>query len=321
MSKEKHFVLSEEERSSFLRLGESFGESDVLYGKTNQMARNLLSPVVEKILPADIVAAIFEMKDGVGPELMTISNLPFDEDLPSDEALDVRVLQKTKISETCLVGINSLLGGEMQEERSSHQPGCIHQVTPVEKFVGEASGRGGGGIPFHAENMFVKNSPTFLSLFCIKGEVGVETEYLYVSDIVKRLDEETINALKKPIYTISSGDGFDQKVLSNSPVLDDLGSGWIACRFYEEDRIFSEGLEGKGAIEMLHAAINAARDEDTKSVELTSGTLLLFSNAIRKGACGGVLHGRRGDMSIKKTASSNASNNRWLQRVCVELSY
>ena len=321
MNKEKHFALSGRESALFLTLGESFGKSEVLYSETNQMARNIMSPLVEKILPADILSTISEMKAGVGPELITISNFPVDRELPNDSDLNSRVLNKTKISEACLVGVNGLLGGEMQEEKSSHQPGCIHQVTPVEKFVGEASGRGAGGIPFHAENMFVKNSPTFLSLFCIKGEAGVETEYLYVSDIVRRLDKDTVDALKKPIYTISSGDGFDQKLLSDSPVLDDLGSGWIACRFYEEDRIFSEMTEGKLAIKKLHDAIDAARDEDTKSVELTSGTLLLFSNAIRKGTCGGVLHGRRGDMSIKKSISSDASNNRWLQRVCVELSY
>ncbi len=320
MYKEKHFSLSEPEKLSLLELSKVFKRSNIFYKKTNDVAKDLL-PLVKESLPQNILSTIDAMKEGRGPELITIGNLPFDEELPDDESLEVRVSNKTRISETCLVGIGALLGGAMQEEETSHQPGCIHQITPVKKFVGEASGRGAGSIPFHAENMFVKNSPTFLSLFCIRGEAGVETEYIYVSDIIKYLDEKTLESLKKPIYTISSGDGFDKKLLSDSAVLDDLGNGWIACRFYEEDRIFSLTSEGKSAIESLHSAIEMARDKDIKSVELSSGTLLLFSNAIRKGACGGVLHGRRGNMSIKNSIDSKSGGNRWLQRICVELSY
>lgn len=316
---EKHFTLSETEKMSLLTLAKSYDRNMRLYYDTDKVINEIL-PEIRKIIPADILSVIKDMKNGSGPELITIGNLPVDDHLPDAESLEQKVAEKTRVSETCLVGINALLEGKFQEEKSSHQLGFIHQVTPVKKFLGEASGRGGGSIPFHAENMFVDKNPSILSLFCLQGEAGVETEYLYVSDIIKYLDKETLEVLKRPIFTIVSGDGFDRKYLYKASVLDHREADWRVCRFYEEDRIFSDYKEGTDAVEKLHHAINRARDKDLKSVELSGGTLLLFSNATRKNHHGGVLHGRRGDMSIKRSPEKK-SGQRWLQRVCVELAY
>ncbi len=317
MSREQHFILSDPERKTFLALMDAFADAD-FYGSTNAVARDL-KPAIEEILPKEIVSAVQGMKLGTGPELIAIQNLPVDDILPSNESLKERVQAKTRMSELCLVGINALLEGSFQEEKSSHQRGYIHQVTPVKDFVTEASGRGGGAIPFHAENMFIKDCPSCLSLFCLQGEAGVETEYLYVSDILKRLSHEVLEQLKRPVYTVTSGDGFARKTLNNTPILDELENGWVACRLYEEDRIFSEDLKAQEAIAALHQSIIDARDADLCSIELQAGTLLLLSNAVRKQRYGGLLHGRRGDMSVKNVGLRQ--NNRWLQRVCIQLSY
>ncbi len=318
---EQHFTLSNAQRDAILSLAKKYEQSDAPYKGSQQLAREL-KPLFSALLSSEVVTALSAIKEGVGSELISIGNLPVDFMLPDDECLEARVAKKTRVSEICLLGVNSLLEGQFQEETSSHQKGFIHQVTPLKQWAVEASGRGAGDIPFHAENMFIKRPPSVLSLFCLQGEKGVETEYLYVSDILKYLGPASLEQLKKPLYRIVTGDGFQQKELSGSPVLDELGNGWQVCRFYEEDRIFSDDKTGQQAVEDLHQAILYAKQHHTHSVELNSGTLLLFSNAIRKNAYGGVLHGRRGSMSLGvANTNQSTSKNRWLQRVCIELNY
>lgn len=319
-SKEQHFTLSDSDRSKFLSLSQRYANSYNFYEDAQRAAETLI-PDVKAILPKAILNAIDNLKRGIGPQLISIHNLPVDNYLPSHDDLQQRIAEKTQVSEFCLLGINGLLEGNLQKEDSSHQLGFIHQVTPLKQSHDEASGRGAGSIPFHAENMFIKRPPSVLSLFCLQGEEGVATEYLYVDDIIHYLDQDSIEQLKKPLYTIITGDGFTRKELKDSAVLEHLYNGWCACRFYEEDRIYSDNDEAKLAIACLHRAIDKAKKQHTHSVELSSGSLLMFSNAIRKNHYGGVLHGRSGEMKVNVSSGPKTTSPRWLQRVCVELSY
>lgn len=317
MEREWHLSIDDSTHQKLRTLAENYSNRHLFY-KEPEIVTQELRQELSAALPERIHNAIHAMVTEDGPDLLSISNLPVDEDLPATNIeLSQRVRDKTKISEYCLVGLSSLLQGWLQAEETSHQPGYIHQITPVKSYEQENSGRGRQGLPFHVENVFTKAPPSFLCLICIVGEKGVGTEYIYLEDIVRYLDSQTLETLKKPVYTISSGDGFQKKLLENSAVIEDMGNRWTLGRFYEEDRIWTEDKDGKIAVDALHDAIVKARDNDYHSVNLESGTMLLFRNGIGKGRFGGVMHGRRG--VIGQNATPNG--DRWLQRVCVEIPY
>jgi len=316
MIKELHIKLDNETRDALSDLAKRYDKKDEFYVNAQTLVSELKSQV-DAILPNDVKKTIISMVEKEGPDLLSISNLPSDDNLPFDGELNDRIQKKSKISEYCLVGLTSLLNGTLQAEDSSHQPGLIHQITPVKTFEHESSGRGRQGLPFHVENVFIKNPPSFLSLFCLKGEENVGTEYIFLDDIIRYMSEESINQLKRPIYTVCTGDGFSDKKITNTAVIEDMGNEWTLGRFYEEDRIFTDDEEGKAAVEELHEAIVKARDNDYHSVDLESGTLLIFRNGTGKGRVGGVMHGRRGQ--IQSTQKSDGI--RWLQRICIEIPY
>ena len=282
-----------------------------LHDDANEVKRDLQSEMLS-ILPTDLSYELKNMGMGAGEcDVMVIHNLPIDR---------VNLEHSTKTtnnSETCLLGFSSVVGGILIAETALHQPGLIQQIKPVNGFKDEASGRGVKEFPFHVENVYIKDAPTILCLFCIHGEAGVDTEFILLEDICHYMDSSTIETLKKPIYEIHSGDGVNPKtVLENSPIIDDMGNGWIQGRFYEEDRLFSYDEEGTKAIAHLHAAIVKAKNENHNSINLTPGSLLIFNNGVAKGRIGGVMHGRRGVIGRQA-----GNTNRWLQRVCLKVDY
>ena len=318
MSREVHITLDETTKRKLQTLAESYSNKDLFYSNAQQ-AQDEIKHKIKNILPTQILNSIENLTETGGPDVVSISNLPTDENASGEGSLEERINNKTKYSEYLLTGISGLLNGTLQAEESSHQPGLIHQITPVQSFEHEASGRGLAALPFHVENVFIKNPPSFLCLFCISGEKSVGTDYIFLEDIVKYLDNDTINTLKKPIFTVKTGDGFNEKALHNTSVIENLSHQWYLGRFYEEDRIFSDDENGKLAIEKLHDAIVKARDAQYNSVSLSSGMMLMFRNGIGKEKVGGIMHGRNGNIKQKPQAQSNKL--RWLQRVCVEIDY
>lgn len=333
--REIHVSVDNNTRDLIRNAADRYSMRDDYYDNAQSIMQELL-PIFAELLPSKIVKILNDMACGVGPDVLSVSNLPIDSVLPEDQDLAQRVQNKTRVTEGALLGLASFLNGTLQTEESSHQKGLIQQIFPVVNHAHEASGRGAAPLPFHVENVFVPSPPSFLCLFCIQGEKGVETEYLFVEDIIQYLDAATIEQLKRPIYSIYSGDGFERKSYDNSPVIDDMGRGWIMSRFYEEDRINTEDLDGREAVSLLHKAICRARDYDLRSVELTPGTALIISNGVGKGRPAGVMHGRRGNITLSDKKNAEALSHsvlkpelqhqkrrvpRWLQRLCVEVGY
>jgi hypothetical protein len=317
MKREVHLTLDPSAKETLAVNARNFDKKHLFYENTQDVADGMTKEILN-VLPKEITDQIKAMITEDGPDLLSVSNLPLEDTITVEEDLEKRIQEKSRISEYCLLGLSSLLEGKMQTEDSSHQKGLIHQLTPVKSFEHESSGRGKAGLPFHVENVFVKNPPSFLCLICVVGEKNVGTEYIFLEDIVKYLGKETIQTLKKPIYTIFTGDGFKKKQLTNSPVIESLGNKWQLGRFYEEDRIITDSPEGKEAVKNLHTAIVKARDTNHNSVDLEPGTLLIFRNGTGKGRVGGVMHGRRGQIGENQQKTSAM---RWLQRLCVEIPY
>ena len=318
MPREAHITLDEKTKRDLQELAKSYKNKDLFY-KNAQEAQNEIKEEIKRVLPVNILESISKLTQTDGVDVISISNLPTDENASGERELEERINNKTNNSEYFLTGLSGLLNGKLQAEESSDQPGLIHQITPVKTFEHEASGRGRAALPFHVENVFVKNPPSFLCLFCISGEKSVGTDYIFLADIVSYLDDATIETLKSPIYKVTTGDGFSEKALTDTPVIESLGSTWTWGRFYEEDRICKDDEEGKVAVEKLHDAIIKARDAKYNSVSLSSGMMLMFRNGVGKGSIGGIMHGRNGN--IKQKPQAQSTKLRWLQRVCVEIDY
>jgi len=255
---------------------------------------------------------------GTGPDVLIIRNIPIDSPLLTCDDLDEKVRNKSRQSEVALSSFCIMMEGVMQREESSHQTGYIQQIHPIMKYEDESSGRGTEPLPFHVENVFIEDSPSFLALVCLTGQKNVKTELIGVKDILSFLDERTINTLRRPIYTIKSADGFKPKKLENIPVIHNVDN-WILARFYEEDRIHTNDLDGQLAIVSLKNAISKAKSHYLSSIELEPGTAIIFSNGRGRNTPAGVLHGRSGKINPPSDKKSSKSMQRWLQRVCIKV--
>lgn len=335
-NREMHVGVDNRTRDLIANAADRYSGHDHYYDQAESIMHEL-KDIFTEILPKNIVEILNNMAKGIGPDVLSVSNLPIDSVLPQDQDLDERVRNKTRVTEGALLGLASFLNGQLQMEESSHQKGLIQQIFPVVSHAHEASGRGAAPLPFHVENVFVPSPPSFLCLFCIRGEKSVETEYIFVEDIITYLDNETIEQLKRPIYSICSGDGFENKSYNNASVIDDMGNGWIMSRFYEEDRIHTHDKAGQHAVSLLHDAIYKARDHDLCSMELKPGTALIIGNGLGRNRTAGVMHGRKGSITLSNsnsdaiattrqtqsvvTPNSHHHVPRWLQRLCVEIHY
>lgn len=315
-----HYELTDTQKNILCDYLEKYKNLGDFYDNT-PVYQKIFQEEIASYIPQDLVENLRSMVTKDGIEVLTVGNLPCDEVIPTHYHVNARAEAKTKISEAVLVGLCSLVGGELQTEESSHQKGYIQQVSPVRDYEAEASGRGQAPLPFHVENVFVKNSPSFLALYCLQGEAGVKTEFIFVRDVISYLSEEDKAQLKRPVFTITSGDGFARKELTNHPVLDDLGHGWTLTRFYEEKhRIYTDDKEAQVSVKALHKAIETVRDNHHNEVELHKGTLLIFSNGMGYKRYAGIMHGRRG--TIGQTAPHSGTEvQRWLQRICIALPY
>ncbi|WP_312106487.1 hypothetical protein [Acinetobacter venetianus] len=260
------------------------------------------------------------MGKGCGPDVLIINNIPVDIPLSTYDDLAEKVRNKSRQSEVALSSFCVLMGGLLQREESSHQSGYIQQIHPLKSYKQESSGRGAEPLPFHVENAFIEDSPSFLALVCLTGQKNIRTELVGVKDILGFLDKATINTLRKPIYTIRSADGFRPKQLENTAVIHDLDS-WVLARIYEEDRILTSDPEGQMAIVNLKNAIDQAKSFYVTFVELEPGTAVIFSNGMGRETPAGVLHGRSGRISLTPNNQSNMPMQRWLQRACIKVPY
>ncbi|MBN8241330.1 hypothetical protein JF541_19430 [Marinobacter hydrocarbonoclasticus] len=239
---------SSADHNAIKNIAEEFRRFDFYHKKiTNEVS------FIQKVMTSfskpmqDLLCA---MGSGVGSDVLIIKGIPVDTPLATYDDLAEKVKNKSRQSEVALSSFCTLMGGVLQMEESSHQPGYIQQIHPLKSYQKESSGRGAEPLPFHVENAFVEDSPSFLALICLTGQKNIKTELIGVNDILSFLDEKTIDILKKPIFTIRSGDGFKYKQLKNTPVIHALDS-WVIARIYEEDRIHSYDVDGRLAIENL----------------------------------------------------------------------
>jgi len=314
----KEINCSSCDHNAITSIAKSFQDFD-FYNKEIINVSSFVQKVIESFSkPMQEILA--DMGKGSGPDVLIIKDMPVDTLLSEHDDLAEKVRNKSRHSEAALSSFCVLMGGLLQREESSHQPGYIQQIHPLRSYKQESSGRGAEPLPFHAENVFIEDSPSFLALVCLTGQKNVRTELVGVKDILSFLDEATINMLRKPIYTIRSADGFAPKQLENTAVIHGVDS-WIISRIYEEDRIHTSDPDGQIAVANLKNAITQAKSCYVSFVELKPGTAVIFSNGVGLDTPAGVLHGRSGKISIEPNNNSKISMQRWLQRACIKVPY
>ncbi len=315
MTRVEEHVLSNRDLEVLTSVACLFDQKD-FYSTPADQDTELTSVLTSHISP-DFKLRLQELGSGIGPDVLVFRNVPRDDPLPSCPTLDAKVEKKSRKSETFLSALTILMGGTLQCERTSHQPGYLQQIHPVEGFGPESSGRGAAPLPFHVENVFIKEAPSFLALACLSGQEGVATELLGVPEILTHLAPAVVETLQRPIFTIRSGDGFSATELTDVPAIENHGGGWVQARFYEEDRMLTSDEDGKKAIRALKDAIGVAKKTHTVAIELQAGMTVLLSNGVGWGQPGGVLHGRTG----KIVPPASEQGQRWLQRACIKIPY
>jgi hypothetical protein len=304
-------ILSSQEKINLLKLAKKYDN----FPFHNQMlsSNKEFNNIVHDILDDKTILAVKSLATGESVSVLLIKNLPVDYHLDS---VQFNEISKSKVSETILSALVTLIGGVLQSEESSHQPHLIQQIKPVSTYHDERSGRGIEPLPFHVENAFTMIPPTILALNCIQGEAGIITEYISIQAVLEFLSTDAVSVLQKPIYSVKSGDVFHYRMLEHVPLIETIGSDWVLARFYEEDRIDSYLSEGLSAIDELRDAIYVAKHNFTYGVELQAGECIMFLNGFARGRAGGVMHGRKGKIC---GSSVGGITSRWLQRICVEL--
>jgi L-asparagine oxygenase len=142
------------------------------------------------------------------------------------------------------------------------------------------------------------NAPEFLSLFCIRGQNNVNTRIVDLTQIITKLNQDTVNILKENIFTVNTPNSFDKyHEVHNVPVITEYKHK-MYTRF-DYHNIKANSAIGKQALDLFTEKLY---EVDSLAHTFESGDFLIFKNQE-------VLHSR------DAFESKFDGNDRWLLRV------
>lgn len=156
-------------------------------------------------LPFYIRNKLLDCKAGIiTPKYVYIKGLPIDNDLP-ETPIDGKWSKNKRSfkSEACLLGIAQLIGipYAFQQEKDGK---LIHQIVPVQGQESSLSSAGSVvNLGFHTEAAFDKTlRPDFVILICLRSdfEKNAKTTIVDIRDVIKHLDQKSIEELSKPNF-------------------------------------------------------------------------------------------------------------------------
>jgi hypothetical protein len=285
---------------------------------------------LREILPQNLVKRLEDMGETGKPGILIIDNFPIDSHIPKADHLDSvykKLQEKTRTSEKAMLGTVEI-SGYMFQANPNEQNGMVpNQIAPVRGKEKTVSGKGQEPFDWHVENPFTKTSemPKFLMLFCLEGDSNAKTSFFFVENFIKSLPKWVTEEMKKDIFHIKSGAGFDGVVQGVFPLLSHDEHGRLQLRLYEgqtavERLAVIDPKNNKKAVEALFhiqeelkkLRLNGDAREagEYGSVSLQPGQALIFNNAWGKDASeenmiSGIMHGRDGRI---------VNFDRWLQR-------
>lgn len=266
-------------------------------------------------LPLDLLQRILDFgrhtdTAGVG----YVRNLPVDETLPpTPENGGPATSKPSFVAEGVLLGLSGLLGepvGFLTEKKGQ----LIHDVIPVASGAMTQTNQGSTVfLNFHNDivhdsiGRYDVSNPDFLVLSCLRADhEGVAaTHYADARDIVRALDDRTVELLRSPVFRLNAPGSYCRDVARTDEVLSDPVAILNGPEDSPEISSSANGVRGMtSAAEAALDRLQAACREVSHTVYLRPGEALLINN--RKG-----LHAR-----TPFTARYDGAD-RWLQRTYV----
>lgn len=217
----------------------------------------------------------------------------------------------TPESVRALLQFGSMLGNPVSyiQEQNGR---LIQNLVPVKKTEDQQiSTSSRANLEIHTENSFHPYRPSYVLLLCLRGDENAVTTYADDFDIVKKLDEETINVLQNNWFSTQIDDSFrtngEENMEMVCPILKKSTKNENTWRItYDSFFMKARGVDAESqflaenALEKFKKAV----EESTKEVVLKTGDLLVINNEC-------TVHGR------KPFQPRYDGTDRWVQRMLV----
>jgi len=139
-------------------------------------------------------------------------------------------------------------------------------------------------LKLHTETAFHPYKPDWIILMCLRGDKDAFTTYALCSDILRDLDNETIQELRKPQFLTTTDESFrrngEKHRMIRLPIFKDGLNGLEFC--YDDDLMKGENDDAERALQTLRSVV----DSKTRQISLESGDVFVINN--RK-----LVHGRK----------------------------
>lgn len=157
-------------------------------------------------------------------------------------------------------------------------------------------------LKLHTETAFHPYKPDWIILMCLRGDSNAFTTYALLSDILRNLDEKTVNELYKPQFVTTTDESFrkngEQHKLIQLPILKNGADGAELC--YDDDLMRGANPDAEKALSALRSVV----DSNTRQSALEAGDVFIINN--KK-----VVHGR------KPFQPRYDGTDRWMLRLLV----
>jgi L-asparagine oxygenase len=177
----------------------------------------------------------------------------------------------------------------------------IHDIIPIENNADSYSNEGSGMFPMHVEvpHYDIETRPSFVLLYCVKGNPKAETHVLPVYKLLDKLSGSVLESMRKPIFEAKFGESFGNPQTYTTPLLHEDGRVTIDLA-----EMYGVDDEGRAVLEIVRKTIELYKNQMVQSVVLHRGQYIIFDNK----RC---LHSR----SDFKNHVTYDGSQRWLKRV------
>jgi len=239
-------------------------------------------------LPAAIRAAVSRSSTYEADPIILFKGLPIDGELPPTPTDGVNNPRALPRSVTTMLTMAGSLGLSLIAYRTMLNWAWIRSISPT---AGHTEKRGSYGsrrsLPLHSEvsqaglpgetGTGVSPSPDYLVLYCLRNNERAPTTFCLIPEVLERLPEQAVAALRRPEFSIAGGDSF-----APSNVLEDVAllrtcprTGGLQFR-YNGTGIKPQTPAAAEALELLEEMF---RDPAlVRSVILEPGDMLLLEN-------------------------------------------
>ena len=262
----------------------------------NSQATIDLIRTLSRRFPDHVADKIMRFGEDSGNGVLLVRNLDVG-DIPATPTKIGHATKPDLTSELTLLAAIRLLGhpiGYLPE----HGGDLVQNIFPTkDSATRQVSTSSAAELMFHTEAAFHPHMPRWIGLLCIRGDNNAHTTFASIRDIVRTLENETLEQLRKPEYRcgVDESYGTGRTIGTARPVL--WGPNGGEYLWFDADLCIADTTEGSRALDALREATRACQG----AVTLRKGDLLIIDNYV-------AVHGR------SPFLARFDGTDRWLQR-------